>query len=140
MGVVENLGEWGGCNPVKRLARHFGLTVAMENDADAAALGEWRWGAAQGKSHAIGIPVGTGIGGGIVINKALYRGVHGAHPEIGHHTIEASGPRCYCGAHGCWEVLASGPAIAAPGGQETPPAYPPRAPLGRRERCVGALD
>ena len=135
IGSVENLAEWRGCNPVKRLARHFGLTVAMENDADAAALGEWRWGAAQGKSHAICITVGTGIGGGIVINKALYRGVHGAHPEIGHHTIEASGPRCYCGAHGCWEVLASGPAIAARVLKEAPQDYPHRDRLSAHDVC-----
>jgi len=58
------------------------------------------------------VTVGTGIGGGIVINRKLYRGVDGAHPEIGHHAIDASGPLCFCGMHGCWEVLARGPAMA----------------------------
>ena len=72
----------------------------MENDADAAALGELHWGAGRGKRHLICVTVGTGIGGGIVLNGALYRGVDGAHPEIGHHVIEASGPPCYCGANG----------------------------------------
>ena len=92
IGSVEFLAEWRGCNPVERLARQFDLTVAMENDADAAALGELQWGAGRGKRHLICVTVGTGIGGGIVLNGSLYRGVDGAHPEIGHHVIEASGP------------------------------------------------
>ena len=65
---MEFLAAWRGCNPVIWLARHFGLTVAMENDADAAALGEMQWGAGRGKRHLICVTVGTGIGGGIVLN------------------------------------------------------------------------
>jgi len=135
IGSVEFLAEWRGCNPVDRLARHFGLTVAMENDADAAALGELQWGAGRGKRHLICVTVGTGIGGGIVLNGTLYRGVDGAHPEIGHHVIEASGPACYCGASGCWEVLARGPAIAARFAHDAPPDYPNRDRLSARVVC-----
>ncbi len=84
----------------------------MENDADAAALAEAEWGAGRGKRSLICVTVGTGIGAGIVLNGSLYRGVGGAHPEVGHHVIDDSGPRCFCGARGCWEVLARGPAMA----------------------------
>jgi glucokinase len=135
IGSVEFLAEWRGCNPVDRLARDFGLTVAMENDADAAALGELRWGAGRGKRHLICVTVGTGIGCGIVHNGTLYRGVDGAHPEIGHHIIEASGPPCYCGASGCWEVLAAGPAIAARFARDAPREQPSRDPLTARGVC-----
>jgi glucokinase len=135
IGAVEFLAGWRGCNPVVRLARHFELTVAMENDADAAALGELRWGAGRGKQHLICVTVGTGIGGGIVLNGRLYRGVDGAHPEIGHHVIEASGPSCYCGASGCWEVLARGPAIAARFARDAAPDDARRAPLTARGVC-----
>jgi glucokinase len=135
LGSVEFLADWRGCNPVKQLSRHFGLTVAMENDADAAALGEWQWGAGRGKRHVICVTVGTGIGAGIVLNQTLYRGVDGAHPEIGHHTIQASGPKCYCGSHGCWEVLARGPAMAARVLQEAPPDYPHRDRLTAHDVC-----
>ncbi|HEV7432755.1 MAG TPA: ROK family protein [Steroidobacteraceae bacterium] len=135
IGSVEFLAAWRGCNPVDWLSRHFGLKVAMENDADAAALGEWQWGAGRGKRHVICVTVGTGIGGGIVLNGALYRGVDGSHPEIGHHVIEASGPACYCGALGCWELFARGPAIAARFAHEAPPDYPHRERLTARGVC-----
>jgi glucokinase len=135
IGPVEFLAEWRGCNPVARLASHFGLSVAMENDADAAALGELQWGAGRGKRHLVCVTVGTGIGGGIVINGELYRGVDGAHPEIGHHVIEASGPRCYCGANGCWEVLARGPAMAARYAHDGPPGDPDLSPISARGVC-----
>jgi glucokinase len=135
IGSVEFLADWRGCNPVDWLTRRFKLTVAMENDADAASLGELQWGAGRGKRHLICVTVGTGIGGGIVLNGALYRGVHGAHPEIGHHVIEASGPPCYCGASGCWEVLARGPAIAARFAHDAPSDYPGRDRLTARDVC-----
>jgi glucokinase len=135
IGSVEFLAEWRGCNPVTWLARHFGLTVAMENDADAAALGEMHWGAGRGKRHLICVTVGTGIGCGIVLNGLLYRGVDGAHPEIGHHVIEASGPQCYCGAKGCWEVLARGPAMAARYADDAGPTAAHRERLSARGVC-----
>ena len=112
-GDVDFLPGWKGCNPVKDLAREFGVRVALENDGDAAALGEAAWGAGKGKLRLIYVTVGTGIGGGIILDGQLYRGADRAHPEIGHHVIDASGPQCTCGFRGCWEALATGPAMAA---------------------------
>jgi glucokinase len=135
IGSVEFLADWRGCNPVDWLARRFELKVAMENDADAAALGELRWGAGRGKRHLVCVTVGTGIGCGIVHDGTLYRGVDGAHPEIGHHVIEASGPQCYCGSRGCWEVLASGPALAASYAHDAAPGAVGAEPLSARAVC-----
>lgn len=112
-GDVDFLPGWRGSNPVKDLAREFKVGVALENDGDAAALGEAGWGAGRGKSRLMYVTVGTGIGGGIVLDGKLYRGVDRSHPEVGHHVIDASGPQCTCGFRGCWEALATGPAIAA---------------------------
>ena len=112
-GDVDFLPTWKGCNPVADLSRAFGVSAALENDGDASALGEAAWGAARGKRRLIYVTVGTGIGGGIVLDGQLYRGVDRSHPEIGHHVIDASGPVCTCGFRGCWEALATGPAMAA---------------------------
>src|SRR5256885_14095877 len=110
-GDVDFLPGWQGNNPVEDLAREFGVTTALENDADASALGEAGWGAGKGKSRIVYVTVGTGIGGGIIIDGQLYRGADMAHPEIGHHVIDPSGPLCSCGFRGCWESLATGPAL-----------------------------
>ena len=112
IGDVEFLKNWKGANLVGALEKSFGVRVALENDADAAALGEAFWGAGSGKQQVVFVTVGTGIGVGIVMGGKLYRGVDGAHPEIGHQVIDASGPQCYCGGRGCWEALASGPAMS----------------------------
>ena len=77
------------------LAREFKVTVALENDADASALGEAGWGAGKLKSRLIYVTVGTGIGGGIILDGHLYRGVDMAHPEISHHVIDPSGPEVF---------------------------------------------
>jgi glucokinase len=114
-GKFENLDtipQWSGASPVDDLAREFQVSVAMENDADAGALGEATWGAGRNKSRLIYVTVGTGIGGGIILDKHLYRGVDGAHPEVAHQVIEACGPPCSCGLRGCWEALAAGPGMA----------------------------
>ena len=112
-GDVDFLPKWKGCNPVNDLAREFNVRVALENDGDASALGEAAWGAGKGKSRLIYVTVGTGIGGGIILDGQLYRGADKAHPEVGHHVIDASGPQCTCGFRGCWEALATRPAMAA---------------------------
>jgi len=111
IGNVEFLPGWEGANLVEELSCAFGVPVAIENDADAAALGEWGWGAGRGTQQFILVTIGTGIGGGIILDRKLYRGVDGSHPEIGHHVIDPTGPCCYCGAQGCWEQLASGSAL-----------------------------
>jgi glucokinase len=113
VGDVDFMPSWRGKNLAGALSEAFGVPVALENDADADALGEARWGASKGKSRLIYVTVGTGIGSGMVFDGVLYRGANGAHPEVAHLVIEASGAECYCGARGCWEALAGGPAMAA---------------------------
>jgi len=82
------------------------------NDANAAALGEFYFGAARGVRNFIYITLSTGIGGGIVIDGTIYSGAIGAAGEVGHMTIDDEGPICNCGNRGCWETLASGTALA----------------------------
>jgi glucokinase len=89
-----------------------GLPVTVENDANATALAEHRWGAGQGCAHMVFMTVGTGIGGGLILDGKLYRGARDLAGELGHQTILIDGPLCGCGKKGCLEALASGPAIA----------------------------
>lgn len=111
VGKVDLLPGWEGINLVKYFSDQFGVPVVLENDADSAALGNWSWEFNQiPQSYAL-VSVGTGIGVGLILNGKIYRGVNHLHPELGHHVIDASGPLCYCGAHGCWESLASGRAM-----------------------------
>ena len=90
----------------------FKVTTLLINDADAAALGEHHFGAGKGLNNVVLLTLGTGIGGGIVINGKLYIGSPGSAAEIGHMIIEVNGPRCKCGNNGCLEMLASGTAVA----------------------------
>jgi glucokinase len=94
------------------MAERLGLPVFVDNDATAAMLAEWRFGAAHGCGDALLITVGTGIGGGIVAGGELVRGAQGAAGEFGHMTIDYDGPLCPCGAHGCLEAFVSGTALA----------------------------
>jgi glucokinase len=90
----------------------LGLPASLDNDANCAVLGEhWR-GAAAGALHALGITIGTGIGGGLILNGRLHHGASDCAGEIGHTTIEMNGRRCACGNYGCLEAYTSGPAIA----------------------------
>jgi glucokinase len=111
-GELDTIPQWSGASPVEDLTREFAIPVALENDADAGALAEAKWGAGKDKSRLIYITIGTGIGGGFILDGQLYRGVDGAHPEVAHQVIDLSGPPCSCGLRGCWEALASGPAMA----------------------------
>ena len=90
----------------------MGVKIFLINDANAAALGEMYFGAAKGAHNFICVTLGTGIGGGIVIDGEIYTGCLGTAGEIGHMTIDANGLRCSCGNTGCWETLASGTALA----------------------------
>lgn len=94
-----------------RVADHTGLPCIVDNDANAAAWGEFRFGASRGYRHVLMVTVGTGIGGGIIADGALYRGAHGFAAEIGHVIVEPGGPKCGCGNQGCWEQVASGRAL-----------------------------
>jgi glucokinase len=94
------------------LSKRFEAPACLENDADAAALGEYWMGVGQGMSRLYAVTVGTGIGTGFVVDGEVYRGENGFHPEGGHQIVDPSGPECYCGGRGCWESWASGSAIA----------------------------
>lgn len=111
LGNVNTLPGWEGWNPCEQLSAHLGVSAAMENDADAAALGEARLGAGRGVRSMICVTVGTGIGAGLILQGEIYRGANHSHPELGHHIIDPCGPLCTCGAYGCWESLACGPAM-----------------------------
>jgi glucokinase len=88
-----------------------GLPVVVENDANAAAWAEACFGAGRGQEYLVVLTVGTGLGGGIVLDGQLYRGRLGIAAEIGHLTVEPGGRRCGCGSRGCWERYASGQAL-----------------------------
>jgi len=92
--------------------RKYRVNTFLINDASAAALGEYNFGAGKGVNNLIYLTVSTGIGGGIIINGELYLGPSGSAGEIGHMTIDINGPRCSCGNIGCLETLASGTAVA----------------------------
>jgi len=134
-GDVDFLPGWRGKSPVKDLAQVFGVRVALENDGDAAALAEAGWGAGKNRKRLIYVTVGTGIGGGIVLDGQLYRGVDGAHPEIGHHVVDPAGPKCTCGFRGCWESLAAGPAMVAWVENHAPANYRHRAGISAKRIC-----
>lgn len=95
------------------LAARLGLPVVVENDAIAAMLGEWHFGAGQGKQNFIYVTVSTGIGGGALINGAPMRGTRGLAAHFGHMMIDPAGPVCFCGNRGCWEAVGSGSALSA---------------------------
>ncbi len=139
IGDVNFFPHWRGTNPVRDLERIFHVSVAMENDADAAALGEAGWGAGKSKSRLVYVTVGTGIGAGIILDGEVYRGTAGAHPEIGHHLVDLSGPRCLCGFTGCWESLAAGPAMVEWLNRNAPPEYP-RTDLTAKKICQLAQE
>jgi glucokinase len=90
---------------------HFGVEVAVENDANAAAWGEYRYGAGRGSDEMVMLTIGTGIGGGVVVGGELLRGHRGFAAELGHIALVDGGPQCGCGERGCLEAFASGSAI-----------------------------
>jgi len=94
-----------------RIAQEFGRPAIVENDVNAAVYGEFRAGAALGAKDVLGVFVGTGIGGGLILNGSLYRGFSKSAGEVGHTIVEADGPKCGCGNRGCLEALASRTAI-----------------------------
>jgi glucokinase len=94
------------------LAEAIGVPVVVENDANAAAWAEYRFGAARGARVAVMVTLGTGIGGGLVVSGILYRGANGVGCEYGHMSVVPDGRRCACGNRGCWEMYASGTALA----------------------------
>lgn len=107
-----NLPGWDEFPVVKLAEERLGVPVLLDNDANAAALGEHRHGAGQGYRHLVYITQSTGIGGGIIVHGRLLHGVRDGAGEVGHMTILPDGPACGCGGRGCLEALCSGTAIA----------------------------
>jgi glucokinase len=95
----------------KAIEARCGLPVVVENDANAAAWAEARFGAGRGEEYLVVLTLGTGLGGGVVIGGELYRGQLGIAGELGHVTVDPGGRRCGCGGRGCWERYASGRAL-----------------------------
>lgn len=117
-GLINNpytLAGWDRCDLVTPLRARFGVPVRLENDADAAALGECFAGAGRDFDPVVMLTLGTGVGGAAIVEGRIYRGAGGEHPELGHVLVAEDGPECYCGARGCLESLASGTALAAAG-------------------------
>jgi glucokinase len=108
---TPNLG-WRNFPLRDRVADGLRLAATLDNDANCATLGEWWIGAAKGAKHVVGLTIGTGIGGGLILNGKLYHGVSDVAGELGHITIDSTGRKCGCGNYGCLEAYASGPAIA----------------------------
>lgn len=102
---------WRGEPLQSRLEERLGLPVALDNDANAAAWGECRFGAGAGRRHVLCVTVGTGIGGALVVQGALVRGSNGMAGEFGHMQLVPDGRRCACGNSGCWEEYCSGTAL-----------------------------
>jgi len=109
--ATPNIAGWNGVNLDFDLRTLIGLPVVVENDANAAAWGEVKFGAARGKNEVLMITIGTGIGGGIITHGKLHRGAFGIAAEIGHLRVVPNGLLCGCGAYGCFEQYGSGNAL-----------------------------
>ena len=109
--ATPNIAGWNGVNLDAELSALINLPLVIENDANAAAWGEARFGAGIGEAHIMMLTIGTGIGGGVVINGELYRGAFGIAAEFGHLRVVPEGHICGCGARGCFEQYASGNAL-----------------------------
>jgi predicted NBD/HSP70 family sugar kinase len=107
---APNLG-WENVPLQQRIEREFGIPVVIDNEANAGAVGEKRFGAGKHASHLIYVSISSGIGTGVIIKEELYRGVSGFSGEMGHLSIELNGRPCRCGNVGCWELYASEQAL-----------------------------
>ena len=108
---APNIPGWRNLPLKKILQDHFKVPVAIGNDANIAALGEWRFGAGVGHKNLVYITVSTGIGGGVIIDNQLLLGTRGLAAELGHVTVIPDGPLCSCGQRGHLEAVASGPSM-----------------------------
>jgi glucokinase len=112
VGLAPNLPGWRDVPIRDLLTARLGRPVAIGNDLNVAALGEWRYGAGQGLRHLVYLGVGTGVGGGVIADGRLLLGREGLAGEIGHMVVELDGPPCHCGGRGCLEARSAGWAIA----------------------------
>ncbi len=114
-GIVRrspNLPRWQGFDFRAVVGQHLDVPFTIENDANAAVLGEAWLGAGRGMTHVTMITLGTGVGGGVIIDGEILHGTHGYAGELGHTVVDPNGPQCGCGSYGCLEQFASGTAIA----------------------------
>jgi glucokinase len=109
---APQLPGWNGVPLVEIMSERLKLPVLLENDANAAALGENRFGGGKGTRFLIYLTISTGVGGGIIIDGNVYHGATGSAGELGHMVVWFNGPRCLCGERGCLEAIASGTGIA----------------------------
>jgi glucokinase len=110
---IQNLPELANLPLRTALQERTGLPVVVDNDVNALCLAEWIFGQAQGLRHVAMVVAGTGVGGGLILNGSLVRGMNGYAGEIGHITVEMDGRPCFCGSRGCVKAYASGPDIVA---------------------------
>ena len=110
-GSTPNFKAWRDVPIREYLEKRFQLPVFVDNDANAMAFGEYLFGAGAGKQHVIAITLGTGIGGGVIIDGKLFRGHRYVGAEVGHMSIQYDGKKCRCGGVGCWELYASATAM-----------------------------
>lgn len=110
-GADDNIPGWQDLDIARRLEVSAALPVYLDNDANAAALGEGWCGAARGLSDFLTLTIGTGVGGGVVAGGKMLHGAWGGAAELGHMPLDPQGPDCYCGGHGCLEQLIAGPAL-----------------------------
>lgn len=109
---TPNIPEWRDFPLTPNLSRDFHVPAFLGNDANLAALGEWKFGAAKGHRDVLYLTVSTGVGGGVIVDNHLLQGFHGLGTELGHTILDPDGPLCSCGFAGHLEAFASGPAIA----------------------------
>ncbi|MBK7453233.1 MAG: ROK family protein [Anaerolineales bacterium] len=109
--MTPNIKEWRDFPITAKLSEHFGVPAYLENDANLAALGEWKFGAGRGHHNVLYLTVSTGVGGGVIIEDRLLQGIHGLAAELGHTTVQANGPLCGCGQPGHLEAFSSGTGI-----------------------------
>ncbi len=110
--AAPNLDGVADFEVARLLSDRMGSPVAVDNDATCATIAEWQLGAAVGTDNMMLVTLGTGIGGGLVANGAVQRGMNGFAGEFGHMVVDPDGPRCPCGRRGCWERYASGSGLA----------------------------
>jgi glucokinase len=139
---APNIPSWINLPLRQIIEDQFHVPVAIGNDANLAALGEWRFGAGIGHRNLVYITVSTGIGGGVIIDNQLLLGIRGLAAELGHVTVIPDGPLCGCGQRGHLEALAAGPAIAAwveqELGQGIPSSLPNHRPITAKDVSLAA--
>jgi len=109
--ATPNIAGWNGVNLVNELTQIIGKRIVLENDANSAAWGEFKFGAGRGRKDLMMLTLGTGVGGGLILDGSVFRGAFGIGAELGHLRIVPDGHLCGCGIRGCLEQYASGSAL-----------------------------